>query len=286
MEKSELQAGARGSTSRRCAPSSRPAHRSAGRELRPRLSRHQGGRADLLDFRRHRHRLVLRARVPAVARSIPARCSAAAWACGSRYSTRRDSQSKASRGNWSARRRFPPCRSAFWNDPDGRKYHAAYFERFPNVWHHGDHALHHRTRWPRDLGRSDAMLKPGGVRIGTASCTRRSPACAEIARITRGGLSDFKDDVRIVLFVLLAPGAALDDALEQPHPRSHPQRDDAAPRAGADHRGAGSAAHALGQGLRACRAQRHRRTSPCSNLRALANPDALEHFRDRAELRS
>ncbi len=62
---------------------------------------------------------------------------------------------------------FPSMPIGFWNDPDGRLFHAAYFERYPNVWHHGDHALITEHDGLVILGRSDAMLKPGGVRIGT-----------------------------------------------------------------------------------------------------------------------
>jgi acetoacetyl-CoA synthetase len=109
-------------------------------------------------------------------------------------------------------RPFPSMPVAFWNDPDGAKYRAAYFERFPNTWCHGDFA-----EWtPRGgmiiHGRSDATLNPGGVRIGTAEIYAQVERVPEIAEAIAIG-QDFEGDVRVVLFVRLAAGAALDDAL-------------------------------------------------------------------------
>ncbi len=68
---------------------------------------------------------------------------------------------------------FPSMPIGFWNDPDGRKYRAAYFERFPGVWHHGDYATLTEHDGLIIHGRSDAVLNPGGVRIGTAEIYAR-----------------------------------------------------------------------------------------------------------------
>src|SRR5205085_1558785 len=100
----------------------------------------------------------------------------------------------------------------FWSDPDGSAYRRAYFERFPGVWHHGDFA----ELTPHDglviYGRSDATLKPGGVRIGTAEIYRQVENVPEVVESVVIG-QDWHGDVRVVLFVRLKEGAALDDAL-------------------------------------------------------------------------
>jgi acetoacetyl-CoA synthetase len=113
---------------------------------------------------------------------------------------------------------FPSMPVRFWNDADGTKYRAAYFEQYPNVWRHGDWA----ELTPRGgmiiYGRSDATLNPGGVRIGTAEIYRQVEQLPEIIEsivvgqtIERGGV----DDVRIVLFVRLVDGLTLTDDLEE-----------------------------------------------------------------------
>ncbi len=106
-------------------------------------------------------------------RSGAARCSAAAWAWRSTSSTRRQARARSRRANWSARAPFPSMPIGFWNDPDGAKYHAAYFERFPGVWCHGDYAELTAHGGMIIYGRSDATLNPGGVRIGTAEIYRQ-----------------------------------------------------------------------------------------------------------------
>ncbi len=109
---------------------------------------------------------------------------------------------------------FPSMPVGFWNDPDGRKYHRAYFERFPNVWHHGDYAELTANDGLIIYGRSDAVLNPGGVRIGTAEIYRIVEQFAEIAESIVVG-QDWADDTRVVLFVRLQAGYALDAALER-----------------------------------------------------------------------
>jgi len=100
----------------------------------------------------------------------------------------------------------------FWNDPDGAKYHSAYFERFPGVWCHGDWAELTAHGGMIIYGRSDATLNPGGVRIGTAEIYRQAEQLDEVAECMAVS-QEWDNDVRIVLFVKLRDGLTLDDAL-------------------------------------------------------------------------
>ena len=110
-------------------------------------------------------------------------------------------------------RAFPSMPVAFWNDPDGKKYHAAYFERFDNVWCHGDFAEWTAHGGMVIHGRSDTTLNPGGVRIGTAEIYNQVEQMPEIAEALCIG-QNWDDDVRVVLFVRLADGVTLDDDLQ------------------------------------------------------------------------
>ncbi len=179
---------------------------------------------------------------------------------------------------------FPAMPIGFWNDPDGRKYHAAYFERYPNVWHHGDHALITEHDSLVILGRSDAMLKPGGVRIGTGELYSALAGMPEIVESLAVG-QRFGGDVRIVLFVQLAPGIRLDDSLKKlirerirgaTTPRHVPARILAAPDLPRTLSGKSSelAVRAVIE------------NEPVRNRAALANPDSLDYFRNLAELQS
>ncbi|MGH6884198.1 MAG: acetoacetate--CoA ligase, partial [Hypericibacter sp.] len=107
---------------------------------------------------------------------------------------------------------FPSMPVMFWGDPDGKKYAAAYFERFDNVWHHGDFAEWTRHGGLIIHGRSDATLNPGGVRIGTAELYAQVEKIPDVLEAIAIG-QDWDGDVRIVLFVRLREGMALDDAL-------------------------------------------------------------------------
>ena len=125
------------------------------------------------------------------------------------------------KGELICRQSFPSMPSGFWNDADGTKYHDAYFSRFENIWAHGDYGevIQHQneTNQVTQLGvmihgRSDAILNPGGVRIGTAEIYRqveKVPAVFESIAIGQ----NWKDDVRIILFVRLQDGKVLDDIL-------------------------------------------------------------------------
>jgi acetoacetyl-CoA synthetase len=179
---------------------------------------------------------------------------------------------------------FPSMPIGFWNDPDGRKYRAAYFERFPNVWHHGDYAEVTAHDGLVIYGRSDAVLNPGGVRIGTAEIYRIVEQFAEIAESIVVG-QEWGGDTRVVLFVRLQPGAALDAALERR------LRDAIRQRASPRHVPAKIVAVAdiprtmNGKIVElAVREAIHGR--PIGNRDALANPQALDYFVDRPELKS
>jgi len=109
-------------------------------------------------------------------------------------------------------RPFPSMPIGFWNDDDGSRYRAAYFERFPNVWYHGDYIELTEHGGIIVYGRSDAVLNPGGVRIGTAEIYRQVEKIDEVMEAICVG-QDWEGDVRVVLFVVLREGATLDDAL-------------------------------------------------------------------------
>ncbi|MFI5311103.1 MAG: acetoacetate--CoA ligase [Gemmatimonadales bacterium] len=112
-------------------------------------------------------------------------------------------------------RPFPSMPVAFWNDPTGAQYRAAYFEFFPGVWRHGDWVELTGHGGMVIYGRSDATLNPGGVRIGTAELYRQVDVLEEVLESVVVGqeVPGEAKDVRIVLFVRLRPGFALDDAL-------------------------------------------------------------------------
>jgi acetoacetyl-CoA synthetase len=107
---------------------------------------------------------------------------------------------------------FPSMPVCFWNDPNGDKYRAAYFEHFPGVWRHGDYVELTERDGMVFHGRSDAVLNPGGVRIGTAEIYRQVEQLDEILESVVVG-QQWERDVRVVLFVKLRPGAVLDEEL-------------------------------------------------------------------------
>ncbi len=107
---------------------------------------------------------------------------------------------------------FPSMPVGFWRDAEGAAYHRAYFERFPGVWHHGDFAEITAHDGLVIYGRSDAILNPSGVRIGTAEIYRQVEQIPEVLESVVIG-QEWQNDVRVVLFVKLRPGAVLDEAL-------------------------------------------------------------------------
>ncbi len=181
-------------------------------------------------------------------------------------------------------RAFPSMPLSFWNDAGDAKYHAAYFERFPNVWCHGDYAARTRHGGFVIYGRSDAVLNPGGVRIGTAEIYRQVEQIPEVLE-SLVIAQEWQNDVRVVLFVKLREGMKLGDALIQrinrqiranASPRHVPARIVQVP--DIPRTKSGKIVEL------AVREVVHGR--PVKNVEALANPEALRHFRDRPELRT
>jgi len=178
---------------------------------------------------------------------------------------------------------FPSMPVGFWSDPDGARYHAAYFERFEGVWCHGDWAELTEHDGVIIHGRSDAVLNPGGVRIGTAEIYQQVEQLPEVLESVAVG-QRFQGDVRIVLFVVLREGLILDEALvQQIRTRLREQR---------------SPYHVPAKVLQVPEIPRTRSGKitelavadvvagrPVNNVEALANPEALAHFAHRPELR-
>lgn len=177
---------------------------------------------------------------------------------------------------------FPSTPVGFWNDEDNARYHAAYFERFPGVWAHGDFAELKESGGLVIYGRSDAVLNPGGVRIGTAEIYRQVEKLDEVIESIAIG-QNWNDDVRVVLFVVLRSGVELDEALRNRIRKSI--RENATPR----HVPAKVVAVAdiprtkSGKIVElAVRSVVH--GEAVKNTEALANPEALDNFRDIAGL--
>jgi len=118
------------------------------------------------------------------------------------------------RGELVCTKPFPCMPVMFWNDPERAKYHAAYFERFDNIWCHGDFAEWTEHEGLIIHGRSDATLNPGGVRIGTAEIYNQVEQLDEVIEALCIG-QDWEDDVRVILFVRLAPGVSLSEELDK-----------------------------------------------------------------------
>jgi acetoacetyl-CoA synthetase len=179
---------------------------------------------------------------------------------------------------------FPSMPIGFWNDADGSRYRAAYFERFPGVWWHGDYVELTEHDGLVIYGRSDAVLNPGGVRIGTAEIYRQVERLDEVVESIAIG-QEWEHDVRVVLFVRLRDGVVLDPALEQKIKKQI--RDNTTPR------------HVPARVVQVADIPRTKSGKivelavrnvvhghPVKNLDALANPEALELYRDRVELQS
>ncbi|MGF0537313.1 acetoacetate--CoA ligase [Agrobacterium sp. ES01] len=191
---------------------------------------------------------------------------------------------KGEKGELVCTRAFPAMPIMFWNDPDGAKYHAAYFERFDNIWCHGDFAEWTEHGGLIIHGRSDATLNPGGVRIGTAEIYNQVEQMDEVAEAICIG-QDWQDDVRVVLFVRLAAGVTLTPELEKAIKTKI--------RTGASPRHVPARVIAVADIPRtksgkivelAVREVVHGRA--VKNKEALANPDALDLFRDLPELKT
>ncbi|SEH58625.1 acetoacetate--CoA ligase [Magnetospirillum fulvum] len=119
---------------------------------------------------------------------------------------------RSGQGELVCTRAFPCVPLGFGNDPDGHKFHAAYFQRFPGVWTHGDWVELTEHGGLIVSGRSDATLNPGGVRIGTAEIYRQVETLDEVVEALAVA-QNWANDVRVVLFVRLKEGLTLDSAL-------------------------------------------------------------------------
>jgi acetoacetyl-CoA synthetase len=189
---------------------------------------------------------------------------------------------KGEKGELVCTKPFPSMPVGFWKDPDGAKYRAAYFEKYPNVWRHGDWCEETEHGGLVIYGRSDAVLNPGGVRIGTAEIYRQVETLDEIVESLVIG-QEWEGDVRVVLFVKLKDGVALDEALgarirsrirANTTPRHVPAK--IVQVADIPRTRSGKIVEL------AVRDVVHGRA--VKNIEALANPEALEHFRNRPEL--
>ncbi|MGE3704970.1 MAG: acetoacetate--CoA ligase [Vicinamibacterales bacterium] len=180
-------------------------------------------------------------------------------------------------------RAFPSMPVGFWNDADQSRYRAAYFEKYPGVWAHGDFAEETPEGSFLIYGRSDATLNPQGVRIGTAEIYRQVEQLEEVLECVAVG-QDWDGDTRIVLFVVLREGRQLDAPLVDRIKRQI--RSGASPR------------HVPARVIQVAEIPRTRSGKitelairdvvhgrPVKNLEAIANPAALDHFSDRPELK-
>ncbi len=186
------------------------------------------------------------------------------------------------KGEMVCTRPFPSAPIGFWNDPDNAKYRAAYFDTYPNVWAHGDYGEITEHGGMIIHGRSDAVLNPGGVRIGTAEIYRQVEKVADVVDSICIG-QQYQGDVRVVLFVVLREGCTLDDSLrntirntirQETTPRHVPAKIIAV--AEIPRTISGKIVEL------AVRDVVHGKT--VKNVDALANPDALALFKDLPEL--
>ena len=120
--------------------------------------------------------------------------------------------SRNAKGELVCKKAFPSMPIYFWNDPDGQKYHNAYFDKFENIWYHGDYIEINDHGGVTIFGRSDATLNPGGVRIGTAEIYRVVEQMAEVADSLVVGVQSNGDE-QVALFLKMDEGAILNDNL-------------------------------------------------------------------------
>jgi acetoacetyl-CoA synthetase len=180
-------------------------------------------------------------------------------------------------------RSFPSMPLGFWNDPDGSLYREAYFARYPGVWHHGDWTELRSGGGLVFHGRSDAVLNPGGVRIGTAEIYRVVAAFDEVVE-SLATAQRWAGDERIVLFVQLREGLALDDALRE-RLRERLRREESPRHVPARIVQVPAIPRTLSGKITELAVRRVIHGQEVPNREALANPEALAHFRDRPELR-
>ncbi|WFS16656.1 acetoacetate--CoA ligase [Pseudomonas sp. 905_Psudmo1] len=181
-------------------------------------------------------------------------------------------------------RHFPSIPVGFWNDADGEKFHAAYFATFPGVWAHGDYAEETAHGGLVIHGRSDAVLNPGGVRIGTAEIYRQVEKVPQVLESIVIG-QDWQGDVRVVLFVRLRDDVTLDDTLREEIRRVI--RANTTPRhVPAKIIQVADIPRTLSGKIVELAVRNVVHGRPVKNTDALANPQALELYRSLAELRN
>ena len=180
-------------------------------------------------------------------------------------------------------RNFPSMPVGFWGDSDGSRYHEAYFSQYPGIWAQGDYAEENAEGGMVIHGRSDAVLNPGGVRIGTAEIYRQVEKVEEVVESVAIG-QDWHNDVRVVLFVRLREGLQLDDALRQ-HIRQVIRQYTTPRHVPAVIVQVTDIPRTISGKLVELAIRNVVHGLPVKNTDALANPEALAQFRDRAELR-
>ncbi|RJG09192.1 acetoacetate--CoA ligase [Pseudomonas cavernicola] len=190
---------------------------------------------------------------------------------------------KGEKGELVCTRHFTSMPVGFWNDPQGEKFKAAYFETFPGIWAHGDYAEETEHGGLVIHGRSDAVLNPGGVRIGTAEIYRQVEKVEEVLESIAIG-QEWDADVRVVLFVRLRDGVELTDALKTRicqviRANTTPRHVPAKIIAVAD------IPRTISGKIVELAVRNVVHNKPVKNTDALANPQALELFRDLPELR-
>ncbi|MGB5745401.1 MAG: acetoacetate--CoA ligase [Desulfobacterales bacterium] len=177
---------------------------------------------------------------------------------------------------------FPSMPIYFWDDPDGRKYHSAYFDVFENIWRHGDFVTVTDRGGVVMLGRSDATLNPGGVRIGTAEIYRQVEQMEEIEDSVVIG-QNWKNDIRVILFVKLAAGCELTEELKtkirqtirtNASPRHVPAKILVTP----------AVPYTLNMKKVELAVKKIIEGQPVLNKDALGNPEALDYYEDLPEL--
>jgi acetoacetyl-CoA synthetase len=183
---------------------------------------------------------------------------------------------------------FPSMPVRFWNDPDGAKYRGAYFERFPGIWCHGDYVELTAHDGMIIYGRSDATLNPGGVRIGTAEIYRQVEQLPEVVEslvIGQDWPPGEVGDVRVVLFVKLQDGLRLDEALAD-RIRQHIRANTTPRHVPAKVVQVGDIPRTKSNKIVELAVRNVVHGLPVKNVEALANPEALEQYRDREELKT
>jgi len=182
----------------------------------------------------------------------------------------------AKKGELVCTKPFPSAPVGFWNDSQGTRYHEAYFARFDNVWAHGDYGELTDRETVIIYGRSDAVLNPGGVRIGTAEIYRQVETISEITDSVVVG-QQWQDDERVILFVVVRDQAPLTPELEQRIRKTI--RDNATPRHVPAHILAVADVPRTISGKVSELAVKHViHGRPIENADALANPDSLAYF--------